>query len=108
MPPAAGQTYDCVPAPLRTRNFGGDRCCAKWKVGAAAFFSSQFSMQVKDRANIRLDCERGGGPLLDIGIYCINAARALFQSEPIAVQAIDATSRDPRFREVPESVACLL
>jgi len=78
------------------------------KLGQLRFFSSQFSMQVKDRGNIRLDRERGGGPLLDIGIYCINAARALFQSEPIAVEAIQATSGDPRFREVPESVACLL
>ena len=78
------------------------------KLGTLRFFSSQFSMQVKDRANIRLDRDRGGGPLLDIGIYCINAARALFRAEPVAVQAIEATSRDPRFREVPESVACLL
>ena len=78
------------------------------KLGELRFFSSQFSMQVKDRANIRLDRARGGGPLLDIGIYCINAARALFRAEPVAVQATEATSRDPRFREVPEAVACAL
>ena len=78
------------------------------QLGELRFFSSQFSMQVKDRTNIRLDREKGGGPLFDIGIYCINAARALFRAEPVAVQATEATSRDPRFREVPEAVACTL
>ena len=78
------------------------------QLGELRFFSSQFSMQVKDRTNIRLDREKGGGPLFDIGIYCINAARALFRAEPLAVQATEATSRDPRFRKVPEAVACTL
>jgi predicted dehydrogenase len=74
----------------------------KGRIGAPRMFSSTFSMQVTDRDNIRLAAARGGGPLFDLGVYCINAARGLFRSEPIEVVAAHAASDDPRFREVPE------
>lgn len=41
--------------------------------------------------NIRLERE-GGGPLYDIGIYRINAARSLFRAEPTEVVAWSARS----------------
>ncbi|WIW49954.1 Gfo/Idh/MocA family oxidoreductase [Bradyrhizobium sp. 62B] len=48
----------------------------------------------------------GGGSLSDVGIYCLNAARAVTGEEPIEVEArIHSTKGDPRFREVEESVA---
>ncbi|WP_259217493.1 Gfo/Idh/MocA family protein [Bradyrhizobium centrosematis] len=48
----------------------------------------------------------GGGSLPDVGIYCLNAARAVTGEEPIEVEArIHSTKGDPRFREVEESVA---
>ena len=57
------------------------------KLGELRFFSSDFSMQVSDD-NIRLNpSEKGGGPLYDIGIYCINAARYCFAEDPIEVWA---------------------
>jgi len=47
----------------------------------------------------------GGGPLPDIGIYCINAARFLSGEEPVEVMGSIVNNRaDPRFREVEESV----
>jgi predicted dehydrogenase len=56
--------------------------------------------------NTRVDGELGGGPLYDIGIYCINAARYLFADEPLDVTAFSATAPDdPRFREVEEQYA---
>jgi glucose-fructose oxidoreductase len=54
------------------------------KLGDIRYFDSQFSMQVK-AGNIRLDQELGGGPLYDIGIYCINAARSALAAEPTHV-----------------------
>ena len=79
------------------------------KLGDLRFFSSEFSMQVTDEDNIRLERELGGGPLQDIGIYCINAARAIFAAEPIEVWAIGATrSNDERFAEVPATVSAVL
>ena len=79
------------------------------KIGDPKIFNSVFTMQVKDHNNIRLDeAERGGGPLYDIGIYCINAARYLFKSEPIEVFAMSATSKDSRFKKVDEIVSCVM
>ncbi|MDY6948351.1 MAG: Gfo/Idh/MocA family oxidoreductase [Pseudomonadota bacterium] len=73
------------------------------KLGDLRFFSSDFSMQVQPH-NIRIESERGGGPLYDIGVYCINAARYCFGADPVEVFATATRSRDPRFREVDETV----
>jgi predicted dehydrogenase len=73
------------------------------KLGALRYFSSDFSMQVSED-NIRLEREKGGGPLYDIGIYCINAARYAFSEDPLAVWAAASRSRDRRFGEVDETV----
>jgi glucose-fructose oxidoreductase len=77
------------------------------KLGDLRFFSSQFSMQVRPQ-NLRLKSDIGGGPLYDIGVYCINAARAAFAAEPTEVWATSATHRDARFREVPETVTAVM
>lgn len=79
------------------------------KIGDLKIFNSVFTMQVKDHNNIRLEeAEKGGGPLYDIGIYCINAARYLFKAEPVEVFAMTANSRDSRFKKVDEIVSCVL
>ena len=72
------------------------------EIGDARLFSSVFSMQIKD-GNIRVQARRGGGPLYDIGIYCINAARYLFRTEPIEVTALRLAGRDPRFSATDEA-----
>jgi predicted dehydrogenase len=47
----------------------------------------------------------GGGSLMDIGIYALNAARYLSGEEPVAVNAMmHSTPGDPRFVEVEENV----
>lgn len=58
--------------------------------------------------NIRLETELGGGPLYDIGIYCINAARYLFGAEPEEVAAFRVRGRGRRFEEVDEAVSAIL
>jgi len=48
----------------------------------------------------------GGGALLDMGIYGINAARYLFNEEPVEVRAWAMTDKsDPRFRTVEDMIA---
>jgi len=78
------------------------------RLGEARYFSSTFSYQVTDPDNIRLKLERGGGPVYDIGIYCLNAARYLMQDEPNEVFAMLARSDDRRFDEVEETAAVTL
>jgi glucose-fructose oxidoreductase len=73
------------------------------RLGEPRHFSSTFTMQVVP-GNIRTRSGLGGGVLYDIGIYCINAARALFGDEPIEVRAMTAGT----IGDVEESVAALL
>lgn len=47
----------------------------------------------------------GGGALMDIGIYSLQAARYLSGEEPVEVNAFShSTPNDPRFREVEETI----
>ena len=78
------------------------------KIGEPRIFSSVFSQQVKP-GNSRLEREVGGGPLYDMGVYCINAARYLFRAEPGEVLAWNAANPgDQRFFEVPEMTTAIL
>jgi glucose-fructose oxidoreductase len=88
-------------------NLEAARYARSGKLGELRFFSSEFSMQVSDD-NIRLKRARGGGPLYDIGIYCINAARYCFAEDPIKVWSTATRSSDPRFREVNETVCATM
>lgn len=51
----------------------------------------------------------GGGALVDVGIYCFNAARFLSGEEPDSVVAtVNQPKNDPRFAEVEESASFIL
>lgn len=76
-------------------------------LGQLRIFSSVFSQQVPED-NIRLKKADGGGPLMDMGVYPINASRYLFQQEPVEVTAVGANNGDPRFKEVHEMVTAVL
>jgi predicted dehydrogenase len=73
------------------------------RIGELRLFDSSFTMQVVP-GNIRVKRALGGGVLYDIGIYCINAARALFGEEPCEVHASTAGVID----EVEETVSAML
>lgn len=77
------------------------------RLGRIRIFHSLFTQQVK-AGDTRLKAKIGGGPLFDIGIYCINAARYLFQAEPTEVFAAASRAGDSRFREVPEMHAVIM
>ena len=76
-------------------------------LGDVRIFNSVFTMQVKE-GDIRLRQETGGGTLYDIGIYCINAARYLFRSDPVEVFAFSASNGEKRFREVDEMTSVVM
>jgi glucose-fructose oxidoreductase len=73
------------------------------RIGEPRLFTSTFCTPVVP-GNIRVRRDAGGGVLWDIGIYCINAARALFRDEPIEVRAVTSGTLD----EVEESVSAVL
>jgi glucose-fructose oxidoreductase len=80
---------------------------ASGRLGDLRYFDSTFSMQVRDE-NIRVEAEKGGGPLHDIGVYCIQAARMLLHSEPTRVTAARVRGREPRFAEVDEALSAVM
>ncbi len=102
--PMAVTSRDCA-AMIRAAEAGGVRLMIAYRLhfepanmravelvrrgalGRTRQFHSAFSMQVRP-GNIRLRDDLGGGPLADLGIYCINAARYLFGANPT-----EATSR---------------
>ena len=73
------------------------------RIGEPRLFNSTFCTPVVP-GNIRVRRDTGGGVLYDIGIYCINAARALFRDEPVEVRAAAAGTLD----EVEESVSAVM
>ena len=88
-------------------NLEAVRLATSRKLGELRYFSSTFSMQVRED-NVRLRGEEGAGPLHDIGIYCVNAARTLFRDEPEEVFAEALLGHDSRFGEVPEAYSVIL
>ncbi|HZP61061.1 MAG TPA: Gfo/Idh/MocA family oxidoreductase [Opitutaceae bacterium] len=78
------------------------------KLGEPRIFSSTFTYNLSDRDNIRLHWKRGGGPLYDLGTYCINAARYMIGSEPFEVSAVMIGGQESRFEEVEEAVSAIL
>ena len=75
-------------------------------IGEPRFFNSEFAQQVgEDNTRVKEPSHRGGGPLYDMGVYCINAARYLFRAEPIEVTALAESKRERRFANVEEMVS---
>jgi predicted dehydrogenase len=56
------------------------------QLGDPRIFDSVFTHVVRS-GDIRQQAELGGGAMLDLGIYCVNAARTLFGDEPVRVYA---------------------
>lgn len=78
------------------------------EIGEPKLFSSTFSFQSPE-TNHRLKGEHWGGPLQDIGVYCLNAVRHVFSDEPTEVHAMKVHGNgDPRFAEVEGSMAVTL
>ena len=69
------------------------RLLASGVIGELQAVQSWFSYFNDDASNIRNRVENGGGAIMDIGCYCINAARMLYDAEPSRIEA--SVRRDP-------------
>jgi len=77
------------------------------EMGPLRYVSAEAGFSIGDPGQWRLKkAMAGGGSLMDIGIYALNASRYLTGEEPTEVEAmIESTPGDPRFVEVEENVA---
>ena len=76
------------------------------RIGELRVFSSIFSQSVR-AGDVRTQGELAGGALYDMGVYPINAARCLFQAEPVEVMASCQTG-DERFHHVDATTTAIL
>jgi predicted dehydrogenase len=58
------------------------------RIGDLHAITMFFSYMNLDKSNIRNKIEAGGGALRDIGCYCINLSRFIFDDEPIRVSSL--------------------
>ena len=79
------------------------------RLGNLRIFDSTFAQEVA-KNNIRMTepVEKGGGPVYDMGVYCINAARYLFQAEPLTVLASSANRGGKGFPRVDEMTSVVM
>jgi predicted dehydrogenase len=75
-------------------------------IGQIEAIESSFGFPI-DRGEWRLDKKMaGGGPLMDVGIYCLNATRYLTGEEPASFAAFSSViDRDGRFAQVEENLS---
>ncbi len=66
---------------------------ASGAIGDLKLVRGAFSFSVGDDADVRLSSELGGGALMDVGCYCVNAAR-LLAGEPETVSGCQTLAGD--------------
>ena len=76
------------------------------KLGSIQAIQSAFGFRIGPN-EWRLDRKlAGGGPLMDVGIYCLNASRYLTGEEPVEVKGYSSVvDHDGRFAQMEENVA---
>lgn len=82
------------------------RLARSGELGTLRIVTAEHGFNIGDPTQWRLNrALAGGGSLMDIGIYSLQAARYLTGEEPIAVSAVESTDRsDVRFREVEDTI----
>jgi predicted dehydrogenase len=94
---------------LEAGNLEAIRLAENGKLGNVRFFTSEFAQQVtEDNIRVSETSDRGGGPVYDMGVYCINAARYLFRAEPTEVFATTANNGEKRFRNTEEMTSVVM
>jgi predicted dehydrogenase len=87
-------------------NLEAMRLTRSGELGRLRVITAEHGFNIGDPTQWRLNrALAGGGSLMDIGIYSLQAARYLTGEEPVAVTAVESTDRsDIRFREVEDTI----
>jgi glucose-fructose oxidoreductase len=82
------------------------KLCRDGELGQIKVVVSDHGFNIGDPTQWRLKKDlAGGGSLMDIGIYALQAARYTTGEEPVEVNAMEFTDRnDPRFKEVEDTI----
>lgn len=80
------------------------RLCREEAFGKIKFFEGGFGFRIGNPNQWRLKKTYGGGALMDVGIYVIQAARYTIGKEPIAVTARGFKTDLVKFKEVDEMI----
>jgi predicted dehydrogenase len=73
--------------------------------GDLRFIEAGFGFPIGDPKQWRLNkALSGGGPMMDVGIYALQALRYLSGEEPVAVSAIATTIDKEKFRDIEETL----
>jgi predicted dehydrogenase len=81
------------------------RLAREKKFGGLKIIEAGFGFSIGDPAQWRLKKDlAGGGPLMDVGIYALQATRYISGEEPILISAIATTTDPVKFKEVEESI----
>ena len=76
-------------------------------IGEVNYIMSALSVKIP-QDNHRWQAEHWGGPLQDLGVYCLNAARNIFGGEPIEAIAISEDRSNDPAREIDETISVIL
>jgi predicted dehydrogenase len=102
-----GVAYRCRTEP---HHLECERLAREKVLGPVRLIEAAMGFSIGDPRQWRLNrALAGGGPLMDVGIYALQAARMIAGEEPVLVSATESAKTDPvKFKEVEESIAWTL
>jgi predicted dehydrogenase len=97
-----GVGYRCQFDPLHLEMI---RLAREKEFGDVRVIESSFGFNIGDPNQWRLKKDlSGGGALMDVGIYCVQASRYISGEEPVMVSAMETRTDPVKFREVDETI----
>ena len=78
--------------------------CRNKKFGKLKTINNGFGFKIGDRDSWKLKKSYGGGALMDVGVYAIQAARYCSGKEPISLSAREFKTNLNKFKEVDETI----
>jgi len=87
-------------------NLTASRLVREGQIGTLKTFVGDIGFNIGDPAQWRLNAKlAGGGSLMDVGIYMLQAARYISGEEPVEINAqMFSPAGDPRFKEVEDNI----
>ncbi len=87
-------------------NLEAMKMCHEKQFGPIKMVDAEFSFVIGNPKQWRLDESlAGGGAMMDIGIYCLQAGRYLTGEEPVSAYAQTASTDPGKFSEVEETIS---